>query len=146
MHATLQTQLAGDDRHHRIVAIVADAHLHLAAEVDALDELEETVHEMLARLLAVADDVDAGVFLLLQPEQRRVPLGALELGARRFPRRPELLRFGEPSRLGEASCEGGFEHVRGCRDFETATISRYVTIIRNDKTVVDFGRVAWLVF
>ena len=38
------------------------------------------MHEVLARLLAVGDDVEAGVLLLLQPQQRGVALGALELG------------------------------------------------------------------
>ena len=47
------------------------------------DRLEEAVHEMLPRLLAVADDVDAGVFLRLEPEQRRVALGLGQRVARR---------------------------------------------------------------
>ena len=67
VHAPLELQRAGHHRHHRVVAVVADAHLHLALEVDALDVLEEAVDEVLARLLAVGDDVQAGVFLLLQP-------------------------------------------------------------------------------
>ena len=46
------------------------------------------MHEMLARLLAVADDVDAGVFLQLDRQQRRVVLGARELFAFETPRRP----------------------------------------------------------
>ena len=50
----LSLQRAGDGRHHRLVAVVADAHLDLVREVDAVDEFEEAVDEMLARLLAVA--------------------------------------------------------------------------------------------
>ena len=83
VHAALQPQRADDHRHHRVVAVVADAHLHLVLEVDALDVLEEAVHEVLPRLLAVGDDVDAGVLLLLQPEQRRVALRLRELVAAR---------------------------------------------------------------
>jgi tryptophanyl-tRNA synthetase len=86
--ASLQLQWRGHHRHHRVVAIVADSHLHLAAEVDALDELEKAVDEVLARLLAVGDDVDPGILLLLQPQQRGVAFGALELGARAAPCRP----------------------------------------------------------
>ena len=56
----LQAQRADHRRHHRLVAVVADAHLDLVREIDAVDEFEEAVHEMLARLLAVGDDVDAG--------------------------------------------------------------------------------------
>ena len=62
-------------RHHRLVAVVADAHLDLVLEVDALDLLEEAVHEVLARLFAVADHVEAGVLLRLDPQQRGVELG-----------------------------------------------------------------------
>src|SRR4249920_987396 len=135
MHAALQAQLGGDHRHHGVVAVVADAHLHLAAEIDAVDELEEAVHEVLARLLAVGDDVDAGVLLLLEPEQGGVALGALELGARAAPRGPELLRFGKPLGLGKAAGNGSFYHGVGCscRDFETATKSRYANIMRGYK-------------
>ena len=79
-------------------------------EVDSLDLGEEAVHEVLTRLLAVADDVDAGVFLHLQPEQGRVGLGAIELGAARLPFGPELLGLGEPGGLGQAAGDGGLEH------------------------------------
>ncbi len=67
VHAAGQPQRAGDRRHHRLVAIVANAHLDLVGEVDALDALQEAVHEVLARLFAVGNDVDAGVFLQFQP-------------------------------------------------------------------------------
>jgi len=60
MHAPLQPQCAGDGRHHRLVAVGADSHLDLAAEIDAVDVLEKAVDEVLAGLFAVADDVDAG--------------------------------------------------------------------------------------
>jgi len=108
MHAALQPQLGGHDRNQGVVAVVADAHLHLAAEIDAFDELEESVHEVLARLFPVRDDVDAGVFLLLEPEQRGVALRALERDAGAAPRRPELVRLGEPFGLGKAAGDGSF--------------------------------------
>ena len=111
MHAALQAQLADDLRHHRLVAVGADAHLDLVGEVDALDVFEKAVHEMLARLLAVGDDVDAGVLLLLQREQRRVGLGGGKLVAREPPLRPELVRLGEPGGLRQAAGDGGLEHV-----------------------------------
>ena len=81
VHAALQLQFAVHRRHHRLVAVGADAHLDLVREVDAVDEFEKAVHEMLARLFAVADDVDAGVFLQLDREQRRVELAVREVGA-----------------------------------------------------------------
>jgi len=48
----------------------------------------KTVDEMLPGLLALGDDVDPGVFLQLDRDQRGVALGARELLARRFPGRP----------------------------------------------------------
>src|SRR5258706_1917506 len=110
VHPTLQAQRADDLGDHRVVAVVADAHLHLVLEVDAFDLLEEAVYEMLPRLLAVADDVDAGVFLLLQPEERRVALRLRELVAAHPPRGPELVGLGEPGRLRQAAGDGGLEH------------------------------------
>ena len=110
MHAPLEPQRAGDHRHHRLVAVGANAHLDLAREVDALDELEEPVDEVLARLLAVADDVDAGVLLLLDREQGRVELGGVQLGPRQAPGRPEPVGLREPGRLGQAAGDGGLEH------------------------------------
>ena len=88
MHARAKTQRADHGRTHRFVTIVADAHLDAPVEVDALDRLEEAVHEMLARLLAVADDIDAGILLQLKGEQRRVILGGFQRGAFKLPRRP----------------------------------------------------------
>ncbi len=43
---------------------------------------------MLARLLAVADDIDAGILLQLDGKQRGVVLGARKLVALEPPRRP----------------------------------------------------------
>ena len=88
MHTALQPQLADDLRHHGFVAVGADPHLDLVGEVDAVDELEKAVHEVLARHLAVGDDVDAGVLLLLQRKQCRVRLGGGKLVAGGLPLRP----------------------------------------------------------
>ena len=129
MHAALELERAGDGRHHRLVAVVADAHLDLAVEIDAVDEFEKAVHEMLARLLAVADDVDAGVLLLLDGEQGGVELGGGELVARELPRRPQLVRLGEPGRLRQAAGDGGGEEHRrflgGSRVFVRAILVRH---------------------
>jgi hypothetical protein len=54
------------------------------------------VDEVLARLLAVGDDVDAGILLKLDGEERRVALAGFEVGAGKPPRRPQLVGFGEP--------------------------------------------------
>ena len=111
VHAAPELERAGDGRHHRLVAIVADAHLDLVGEVDAVDEFEKAVHEMLARLLAVGDDVDAGVLLQLQREQRRVELAGREIGAREPPLRPQLVRLGEPGGFRQAAGDGGRKHA-----------------------------------
>ena len=46
------------------------------------------MHEMLARLLAVADDIDAGIFLQLERKQRGVVLCGFELFTLERPRCP----------------------------------------------------------
>ena len=84
----LRRSVAGDRRHHRLVAVGADPDLDLAGEIDPVDEFEKAVDEMLARLLAVGDDVDAAILLQLEGEQGGVALGLLELGPCDAPRRP----------------------------------------------------------
>ena len=81
VHAAFQRERAAHHRHHRLIAVGADAHLDLVGEIDAVDEFEKAVHEMLARHFAVADDVDAGVFLQLHRKQRGVELALREIGA-----------------------------------------------------------------
>jgi hypothetical protein len=51
---------------------------------------------MLPRLFAVGDDVDAGVLLKLQRQQRRVELSGGEVAAAEPPLRPQLVGLGEP--------------------------------------------------
>ena len=99
-----------DGRHHRLVAVLADAHLDALREVDAVDAFEEAMDEMLARLLAVGDDVDAGVLLLLQDEQRGVALGLDQRLALLRPGRPQRLGLGQPERFGQAPGDRGLEH------------------------------------
>jgi GNAT superfamily N-acetyltransferase len=111
VHAALQFQLADDLRHHRFVAVGADTHLDLVSKIDAVNELEKAVHEMLARHLAVGHDIDAGVLLDFERQQRGVGLGGGKLIAARAPLRPELVRLGQPGRLGQASRDGGLEHA-----------------------------------
>jgi hypothetical protein len=100
VNSSLERKRPDDERNHRLVAVVADAHLHLVLEVDPLDELEEPVHEVLARLLAVRDDIDPGVLLLLEPEQGRVALRVREFLALNPPRGPQLVGFRQPARFG----------------------------------------------
>jgi len=79
MHAPLEPQRAGDDRHHRLVAIGPDAHLDLVREIDAVDRLQKSMHEMLTRLLAFGHDVDARVLLQLQRQDGGIALGRRKL-------------------------------------------------------------------
>jgi hypothetical protein len=51
--------------------------------------------EVLARLLAVGDDVDAGILLQLDGEKRRVALAGFEVRPGKPPRRPQLVGFGK---------------------------------------------------
>ena len=121
MDRAAPSEPGGDRGHVHDVAVVADAHLGLARPIDALDLLEEAVHEMHPELLAVGDDVDAGRFLLLQPHQRGVALGALEFGAVLPPCRPELFGLGEPWRFRQTAGDGGFQH--GASSSQTATLA-----------------------
>jgi hypothetical protein len=79
----------------------------LSREIDSIYGFEKAVHEMLARPLAVSDDVDAAILLELQGEQRRVALGVLECGAGEAPGRPQPVRLSEPSGFRQASGDGG---------------------------------------
>jgi len=63
VHAAAKAKLADDSGTHRFVAVVADAHFDPVREIDAVNSFEETVHEMLPRLLPIGDNVDAGIFL-----------------------------------------------------------------------------------
>jgi hypothetical protein len=61
------------------------------------------MHEMLPRLLAVANDVDTGILLELQREQRGVVFGIRELVAFEPPRRSQPVRRSEPPGLRQAA-------------------------------------------
>ena len=65
MHARTQAQWTDNGRAHRLIAVVADAHFDALVEIDALDRFKKAVHEVLARLFAVGDNVDPGVLLKL---------------------------------------------------------------------------------
>ena len=108
--AVAPAQRAGDGRHVSLIAVVANADAHAAGEIDAVDACEKTVHEMLTRLLAVGDDVDAGILLNLQREQRRVALAFGERLAVEPPRGPQLARLGEPGRFRQTAGDRRFEH------------------------------------
>ena len=71
------------------------------------------MHEVLARLLAVADDVDAGILLQLEREQRRVILRLRERVALEPPRRPQLVRFRQPGRFRQAAGDCGRKQGEG---------------------------------
>jgi hypothetical protein len=71
---TLSPQRSGDGRHFRVAAIAADAHRNPPGKIDTLDVFEEAVHEMLTRLLAIGDNIDPGILLLLQRQKLRVVL------------------------------------------------------------------------
>src|ERR1700731_1042794 len=101
MRGAAAPQLAGDHRHQRLVAVVADPDADPAVEIDAFDPFEKAVDEMLARLLAVADDVDPGIFLELERDEGGVALALDQRLALEAPGRPQHARLGQPGRLRE---------------------------------------------
>ena len=109
MNTAFEAQCRDDLRHHGVITVVTNAHLHLVIKVDALDLLQKTVHKVLARLLTITDDVQAGVFLCLDPQQRSVLLGLRQFGAFGLPLRPEFLRLRQPGGFGQAAGNGGAE-------------------------------------
>src|SRR5206468_884155 len=82
-----------------------------ALEIDAVDPFEKAVDEMLARLLAVADDVDPGILLELQCEEGGVALCFAERLAREPPWRPQHARLGQPGRLRQAAGDCRLKHA-----------------------------------
>ncbi len=110
MHAAPELERAAHHRHHGLIAVGADAHLDLVGKVDAVDEFEEAVHEMLARHFAVADDVDASILLQLDRQQRGVELALREIVAGEPPLRPQLVGLGEPRRFRQAAGDGRGKH------------------------------------
>ena len=68
------------------------------------------MHEVLARLLAVRDDIHTGVLLRFEPHQCGVALRLREFLPGEAPRGPELARFGEPRGLGQAAGDRGLQH------------------------------------
>ena len=110
MHAALESEIAAHHRHPGFVAVGADAHLDLVGEIDAIDEFQKAMHEMLARHFAVADDVDAGVLLHFDREQRGVELGLREIVTLQPPLRPQSVRLGEPGRFRQAAGDGCRKH------------------------------------
>src|SRR5260370_40306054 len=66
---------------------------------------------MLPRLLAVAHDVDAGLFLAADGKQRGIVLGLEQRLAGKRPRRPQDVGRGEPRGLGQAARQSRLEHL-----------------------------------
>ena len=66
--------------------------------------------KMRSGLFAIRDYIDPGVFLQFEPEQGRITLRGEKICALRAPLRPQLMRFGEPRRLRQATGEGGALH------------------------------------
>jgi|GEM_PF-6078683 len=65
--------------------------------------LDERGDEVLTRLFAVADDVDAGQFLFFQREDQGVLLAFGQLFVLQAPGRPELFGLGKPGGFGQAA-------------------------------------------
>ena len=57
---------SADDRRHTRIVAVTDSDRLAFLEVDAAELLDKRCDEMLARLLAIADDVDARLSLIVQ--------------------------------------------------------------------------------
>jgi hypothetical protein len=117
--------LARHRTHHRgyagVIAI-ADAHCLALGEIDAVEVLDEGGHEMLARLLAVTDDIDAGVLLLLQRQAQRIRLPSISSSPCSFQ--------GDQSFSGSASQAG----LAGCRRWRWAKFFTMENLVEEKST------------
>ena len=111
VHSAFELQWPNHHRNHCVVAIISDAHFHLVLKINASDEFEKAMHEMLSRLFAVCNDVNSGILLFLYPKKSRVSLRLGERLAFNFPFRPKPSRFSEPSRFWQTSRDCCFEHI-----------------------------------
>jgi hypothetical protein len=110
MHAPFESQLATHHRHHRFITIGADSHFDLVREVDAVDEFQKAMDEVLAGHFAVADDVDPGILLPFDRKQRCIELGRGQFIALLPPLGPQLVRLGEPGWFWQAAGDGRRKH------------------------------------
>src|ERR1700722_17915352 len=74
VHGPLAADRAGHGRDLGLVAVGAYTDRLPTVEVDALEIGEKAMHEVDARLLPIADDVDPGILLPLHREDRGVDL------------------------------------------------------------------------
>ena len=88
VHGDVSAHGPDHDGHLGLVAVGADAHGDASAEVDAVEPLQETMDEVLAKLLSVGDDVDARRLLLLEGDQHGVALAVGEVLGGQPPWRP----------------------------------------------------------
>src|SRR5260370_3280148 len=95
---TLTPQRSGDGRHFRVVAIVADARCDPQGKIDTHDVFEKAVHEVLTSLLAIGDNIDPGILLLLPRQQSRVALNLYYCFTLQLPTHLQQPRPRHPSR------------------------------------------------
>jgi hypothetical protein len=77
--------------------------------VDAGEMLEIAGHEVTPRLLAIAQDVDAGTLLIANREPQRIALGFGQHVALDGPWRPQLARLREPRWFGQTADDGSLQ-------------------------------------
>ena len=65
------------------------------------------------RLLAVGDDVDAGLLLVLEGQAHGIAPALLERRALETPGRPQRFGRGEPRGFRQTAGDGGVEHSGG---------------------------------
>ncbi|KKB60882.1 hypothetical protein WM40_26580, partial [Robbsia andropogonis] len=68
----LLTSNIPDDRWHAGIVAIADSNRLAVLEIDAVQMFDKRGHKMLARLLAVTDDIDACLLLLLQRQTQSI--------------------------------------------------------------------------
>src|SRR5262249_54122684 len=98
-----------DDTSDRRFCLVALTARRLAAEgfhVDPGEPFEETPYVVAPALLAVGKDVEPRFLLHAEPMANGRVLGRLQVGARRPPRREQLLGVGNLHWLGQAADDG----------------------------------------
>ncbi|MNM27860.1 hypothetical protein D3C81_383590 [compost metagenome] len=89
----------------RVIAITNPDRFPLL-EINAAQVLDEGRDEVLTGLLAITDDIDAGVLLLLQGQAQRILFAFDQFLILKLPGRPERLGLSQP---------GGFRQTTGSR-------------------------------
>ena len=115
MHRRVPPNFADDRRTIGLVAIASDAAPREFRRIDAGERARKPVHEVPARLLAVGDQIDTGMFLLEERDAGCVALRLAQCSTGQAPIGPEPLGLGEPCRFWQTARNRRRKEHRGRR-------------------------------